>query len=134
MFSSEPSLVKVGTKLGSKVVCFHMDLLKKNNDAFKLQCWLFTCCLICLLCHLLLQIRHPEKIFKNPGSVSYRRLLPYLMEAADVTRDVDMKDPKNEGGESMAAKDRILETRPVLHGNIIPLKKMPSTNTTKISV
>ncbi|KAL1198187.1 hypothetical protein V5N11_026264 [Cardamine amara subsp. amara] len=98
MFTSEPSLVKGGIKLGSKV------------------------------------IRHPEKIFKNPGSVSYRRLLPYLMETGDGTRDVDGKDLKNEGGESMAAKDRILETRPVLHGNSSPLKKMTSSSVTKVSL
>ncbi|KAG7543023.1 hypothetical protein ISN45_Aa07g029550 [Arabidopsis thaliana x Arabidopsis arenosa] len=90
-------------------------------------------------------IRHPEKIFKNPGSVSYRRMLPYLMEAAD---GVDAKDLENQRGESMAAKNRLLETEPVwqstnnfdkpsaqsLHGNISPLKKMTSSSGTKISL
>ncbi|CAL9225269.1 unnamed protein product [Arabidopsis halleri] len=93
-------------------------------------------------------IRHPEKIFKNPGSVSYRRMLPYLMEAADGTRDADAKDLKNQRGESMAAKNRLLETEPVwqstnnfvkpsaqsLHGNISPSKTMTSSSDTKISL
>lgn len=56
------------------------------------------------------------------------------MEAADVTSDVDMKDLKNERVELMAGKDRLLETRPVLHGNSSPFKKMTSSNATKISV
>ncbi|XP_010450106.1 PREDICTED: uncharacterized protein LOC104732266 [Camelina sativa] len=78
-------------------------------------------------------IRYPEKIFKNPGSVSYRRLLPYLTEAADDTRDAD------------AANDRLPPTWSALlspntfvspsaqniHGNISPFKKMTSSSATK---
>ncbi|CAA0395174.1 unnamed protein product [Arabidopsis thaliana] len=84
-------------------------------------------------------IRHPEKIFKNPGSVSYRRMLPYLMEAADVTRDGDAKDPKDERGELMAANYRLPETVSAnsfvkAHGNNSPFKKMISSSGNKISL
>lgn len=72
-------------------------------------------------------------------------MLPYLMEAADGTRDADAKDLKNQRGES---KNRLLETEPVwqstnnfdkpsaqsLHGNISPFKTMTSSNGTNISV
>ncbi|XP_010435186.2 PREDICTED: uncharacterized protein LOC104719043 [Camelina sativa] len=94
-------------------------------------------------------IRHPEKIFKNPGSVSYRRLLPYLKKASDDTRsrDADTKDSKNERDELMVGDDRLSPTGSVLlspnsfveppaaqnlHGNISPFKKMTSSSATKI--
>ncbi|XP_010440529.1 PREDICTED: uncharacterized protein LOC104723815 [Camelina sativa] len=89
-------------------------------------------------------IRHPEKIFKNPGSVSYRRLLPYLKEAADDTRSRDA-DTKNERDELMVGDDRLSPTGSVLlspnsfveppaqnvHGNISPFKKTTSSSATK---
>ncbi|KFK35965.1 hypothetical protein AALP_AA4G060900 [Arabis alpina] len=90
-------------------------------------------------------VLHPcsrAKIFKNPGSFSYKRLLPYLMQAADDgtssgrcskpeksigqnTPNINLscdkeigetaEDPKEEGSEMMTAKCQLPETtKPVL--------------------
>lgn len=71
---------KSDTSHCSKSVCVLVALF---NDTFKFFyvydfCWLLDL--------LLLQVLHPcsrPKIFKNTGSFSYKRLLPYLMQASD---------------------------------------------------
>ncbi|XP_023635121.1 uncharacterized protein LOC17880348 isoform X1 [Capsella rubella] len=76
------------------------------------------------------KIRHPEKIFKNLGSVSYRRLLPYLKETADDTRDAaDAKDPT--GTVLLSPNSFVKPSAQKLDGNISPLEKMTSSSATK---